>query len=278
MEIRDWSRMSAELMFIYDDEVDAQYLWRKQHLDDYAAILIREGRCIVETGEGRIEVSAGEWMFPRGRNRFQVFTPGSRILSIHFLLSWPGGMPVYDWNSTLVVPSAEVPELEERGKCLETAIATQTPDGGRRLRSSKSSIFGYFHIYRHFYQWLETFGKVLASREIEPIHHGKIDPRVLKAVQLLDRHPFHIPLSQRELAEQVNLSTNQLTRLFKGQFRMTPAAYFDQRRGREAFIRVQNSNDSFKEIAYDLGFSSPSHFSIWFTKCFHHTPSEVRAH
>ncbi|HWL51303.1 MAG TPA: AraC family transcriptional regulator [Chthoniobacteraceae bacterium] len=278
MEIRNWSRMSAELMFIYDDEIDAQYLWHRQHLDDYAAILIREGRCTIEGEEGRVEALAGEWVLPRGRNRFQVFTPGSRILSIHFLLSWPGGMPVYDWNSTLVIPSAEVPELEERGKRLETVIANETPGGGRRLRHSRSSLFGYLHIYRHFYQWLETFGQVLASRGVGPIPQGKIDPRLLKVVQLLDRHPFHVPLSQAELAAQVNLSTNQLTRLFKGQFRMTPAAYFDQRRGREAFTRVQSSRDAFKEIAYDLGFSSPSHFSTWFAKCFRHSPSEIRGY
>lgn len=278
MEIRDWSRMSAELVFIYDDKICTNDLRRNQHLDDYAAILIREGQCTIETKGGSIQASAGEWVFPpRQGNRLQIFTAGSHILSIHFLLSWPGGMPVYDWNSPLVIPGSQVPELEARGKCLERVVAAETDEGGRRLRYSKNPISSYFYIQSHFLQWLEAFTKALVSCGINPARQGKIDPRVLKVVQLLDRHPFHIPFSQAELAMQVNLSSNQLTRLFKEQFRMTPAAYFDQRRGGEAFIRVQNSKDSLKEISYDLGFCSPSYFSNWFTHRFGQSPKEVRA-
>lgn len=276
IEIRDWSQMTAELVFLYDGEIHPEHLTLCRSFDDLSAVLIREGAAAFETRAGTVQAGRGDWVFAPSGERSQQFTPGSRVLSIHFLLSWPGRFPVYDWDRVVVVPSSETPELQEAGERLVEYVSGTIGTDGRRVRYARQPIDGYFGLYRHFFSWVEGYGRLLAVEGVHPIRQGKVDPRVLKAAQVLDRRSFREPLLQAELAAEVNLSVNHLARLFRAAFRMTPKAFMERRRAREAYLRVQNSKDSFKEIAYDLGFHSPAHFSTWFGQRYSHTPREVR--
>ena len=134
----------------------------------------------------------------------------------------------------------------------------------------------YFGLYHHLFGWLEGYATLLARKGIHPTRQGIVDPRILKAAQLLDRRSLRQPLLQRELAAEVHLSVNHLARLFRSTYRMTPRAYMEERRAREALFRVQNSSDSFKEIAYDLGFHSPAHFTTWFGQRYSVSPCGMR--
>lgn len=277
IQIRDWSQMTAELVFLYDGEVHPEHLSLRGSFDDLSAVLIHEGEATLRTAEGTTRARRGDWVLAPQGERSQQFSAGSRVLSIHFLLSWPGRLPVYDWGRVLVVPSATVPEMAEAGRRMVEHVENHMGDA-RKVRYARKPIGDYFGLYRHFFDWMAWYGRVLASEGIHPIRLGKADSRALKAAQLLERRSFREPLLQAELASEVNLSVNQLVRVFRATFRMTPKVYMERRRAREAYLRVQNSKDSFKEIAYDLGFFSPAHFSTWFGRRFSHTPREVREH
>ncbi len=275
--IRDWSQVTAELLFIYDSEIYPRHLAMRGKFEDYSAVLIREGEALLETPRGQVvRAGPGDWVLAPLGERSQRFAEGTRVLSIHFLLSWPGRIPVYDWDGVVVVPTTRFPGMVEAGEELMRYVAQEVGVDGRVIRHTRRPFRDFFGLYRHFFHWMEYFVSVLAASGVYPSRQGVVDPRVLKVAQLLDRRSFREPLLQTGLAAEVNLSVNQLTRIFRSYFRMTPKAYMERRRVREAYQRVQNSNESFKEIAYSLGFHSPAHFSTWFGQHFAHTPSEVR--
>lgn len=275
--IRDWSQVTTELLFIYDSVIDPQYLSLQRYFEDMSAIFIREGEATLQTPQGEvIRAGRGHWILTSQGERSQRFAPGSSILSIHFLLSWPGRLPVYDWEGIVIIPSIDVPGMEEAGECLLNYVSQDLKVNGRMVRHIPKPFGDFFGLYRHFFHWMEYFVNALAAHGVHPTRLGCADPRALKAAQLMERRSLREPLLQTDLAAEVNLSVNQLIRIFKAHFRMTPKVFLERRRAREAYLRVQNSNASFKEIAYDLGFYSPAHFSTWFGRRFSYTPREVR--
>ncbi len=275
--IRDWSQVTTELIFLYDSVIAPRHLTLHRYFEDMSAVFIREGEVSLETRPGEaLRAGPGHWILASQGERSQRFAPGSRILSIHFLLSWPGRFPVYDWNGVVVVPSANVPGMKEAGERLVNHVTQEMKGDGRAIRHTRQPFGKFMGLYGYFLHWMEHFVDALAMQGIYPARLGRTDPRALKVAQLLERRPLREPLFQADLAAEVNLSVNQLTRIFKTHFRMTPKAFLERRRAREAYQRVQNSNVSFKEIAYDLGFYSPAHFSTWFGQRFSYTPKEVR--
>ena len=85
-----------------------------------------------------------------------------------------------------------------------------------------------------------------------------------------------LAFEERPLATEVGLSVSQLNRLFVRQFGFSSLGYFERRRKEQALAALQGSAHTIKEIAFELGFSSLSHFSAWVTQQFGMAPSLVR--
>ena len=69
-----------------------------------------------------------------------------------------------------------------------------------------------------------------------------------------------------ELAEQLNVSVSTLTRMFKKHYNSTPAAYALRIKIDTARFQLTNTSMAVGEIAQNLGFNSPEHFSRIFKK------------
>jgi AraC-like DNA-binding protein len=83
------------------------------------------------------------------------------------------------------------------------------------------------------------------------------------------------PVSLRVLAVHAGLSPFQLCRAFRRQTGLTLTAYRNELRLRQSLERVA-SGEELTGVALDLGFSSHSHFSSAFRRCFGTTPSVFR--
>lgn len=73
--------------------------------------------------------------------------------------------------------------------------------------------------------------------------------------------------SVNAIAEKLALTTNSLYRLVKEYAGVSPKDFFTNRLMIEARRKLQYSNLSVKELAYDLGFNDPDYFSRFFKKC-----------
>lgn len=77
-------------------------------------------------------------------------------------------------------------------------------------------------------------------------------------------------------ADQLCLSPNYLSDLLKKETGMSALKHIQSKTTYVAKERIFNTKDSISEIAYELGFQYPQHFSRWFKKQTGITPNEYR--
>jgi AraC-like DNA-binding protein len=77
-----------------------------------------------------------------------------------------------------------------------------------------------------------------------------------------------------QLAALCTVSLRTLQRHFSGRYGMTLGEWLREVRVNEAYTRLK-AGESIKEVAYDLGFKQPSHFSRVFKRVHGVSPSEI---
>lgn len=98
----------------------------------------------------------------------------------------------------------------------------------------------------------------------------------VKAVEHMtsrSKDQFNVALLARELGS----SEVRLNRLFRESTGTTPACYYNRALLSRAASLLRGSNLSVKEIAFDLGFRTPSHFCEWFRRLGGNSPWTVRS-
>mgnify|MGYP006269570029 CR=1 FL=1 len=96
-----------------------------------------------------------------------------------------------------------------------------------------------------------------------------------RAVQLFERHVAE-PITVAAVARKLEISQAHLTRLFDRRFGISPLQYYRRLRMEVAASRLINSTASVKEIAWELGYSNPFHFSRSFKRFAEMSPVEYR--
>ncbi len=276
MTYADLLQLQADLIWVYDAEVARRNLNLSRHCPGQSALLVREGSVVLSDRRHEVLADAGDWVFLREGDRQQRFTEGSKVLSIRFKLGWPGGIPLFDWDPAMTVRAAEYPELEVKAKRLYEVVKKETAHIGMKLQESRVSPISHCLIRSEFLSFVSECIRVQINAGLKPNLMRKLNVRVQRMLAYLDEHGFQKSFRQTELAKAMGLSGSQLDRLFKKELGMTPHQYQEQRRLEHAFLRLRRSEDSIKEIAFDLGFASPSHFSAWLRRKTHLTPSELR--
>ncbi len=99
--------------------------------------------------------------------------------------------------------------------------------------------------------------------------------RLQRALDHLQRHPG-AQLSLQEAAVLCSLSPAYFSRLFQKTFGRSFSEHVLVHRLHLAARRVASGHDGFAQIAWDLGFSSPSHFTTRFRERFGITPKIYR--
>ena len=84
--------------------------------------------------------------------------------------------------------------------------------------------------------------------------------------------------SVRYFADQLNLSANYFGDLIKNETGKSAQEYIQLNLIEIAKERVFDTSKSVSEIAYELGFKYPQHFSRLFKKCVGYSPNEYREH
>lgn len=101
------------------------------------------------------------------------------------------------------------------------------------------------------------------------------DSRLRKAIFLMERN-LQTPLSLENLAKRVNISSRQLSRLFKCQYKETIAQHYRSLRLTYARYLLENTNHSLEQIAQECGFTDASHMNKLFRGKFSLLPSQCR--
>ncbi|WP_347551418.1 AraC family transcriptional regulator [Pseudalkalibacillus hwajinpoensis] len=118
---------------------------------------------------------------------------------------------------------------------------------------------------------LKKYGKLKNQRSLS-YNYEKIKP----VVDWLEQN-YSENIGLQEMAEQVKMSSQNLSTLFRRAFGISPYAFLIQMRIREAKKKlVSNPEISLKEIANAIGFNDVSHFVATFRKVESITPNKYR--
>ncbi len=267
LPLREWAYVHTELGWIYDHEVPARY--RDARIDPsrggYSAWLIRRGTVKVETSLGsRLEAGPGKWLLvPAGGIR-QQFTEDARILSLHFQCRWPSGESIFSGEEGLVVAGTAYPALERLGVRLERVVRRKFPTAETGLFSRHADFEAYALIDALFRQWLATWFRAQRESGAKVTRLSADDDRLLRAVRCLNGAPLSKGLPREALRLESGLGDAQLNRLFLAEYGSTLTKPWEQRRRNTAKSYLETSTMPIKEIAFNLGFRTDSHFVLRF--------------
>ena len=106
---------------------------------------------------------------------------------------------------------------------------------------------------------------------------GAPDPhqKIARCIELMRTH-LDRPLRMAQLAAICNFSTPHFTKLFKVQTGYTPKDYFTRLKMHQASQLLNNTGLSIKEIAQQVGYDDPLHFSRVFKQINAQSPTDHR--
>lgn len=150
-------------------------------------------------------------------------------------------------------------ELEAQG-----GIEPQPFDDGRRDRADlPPSVSGDVLAGRTSY-----VRRVVDGETPRPVSTGELAIRIVHAA--LDRS-----LTPADMASELSISLRTLERALGSEFDCTPRQLIEAMKMREAYRLLNDGRYRVNEVAYRLGYTSPSHFSRRFRTFYHCAPTEV---
>jgi len=109
-------------------------------------------------------------------------------------------------------------------------------------------------------------------------HAGRLTRALCTRLQDYVHEHLGRAITLSELAALCGCSPRRFTTLFKQAFGTTPYQYVMRARLMEAARRLRTSRQELAAIAYEVGFSSQSHFSSTFHRAFGVRPRDYASH
>lgn len=279
LPLREWAYIHTQLHWIYDHEVPAQHRDRpvNKQREGYSAWFLRQGKVVVETADGETyKAGPGDWLFVPTEKIHQRFSKDARILSLHFLCQWPSGENILSGAAGLALRGSEYPALERKAARLERLVRHYVPGAETHYASLFSDYEHFLAFHTLFLQWLALWFKAQKAHGRGLSRLAADDDRLLRAVRCLNTAPLDSPLPHETLQTVSGLSEAHLNRLFVAEYGFTIRKSWDRRRLSFAKTCLETSRMPVKEVAYNLGFRSDSHFMKWFKERTGKRPKEYR--
>ena len=270
----DWRDLGLELRWCYEGEP----LGRKVRVQglNLSAWLVLTGDATVRIGGRTVKAVEGEWLVCRPMERWQNFSDSARIVSIHLALTCPS--LAGEWKGPACVALKNGNALDAAAKRLrDTEALRPLPLTERRnLTGMNLSLSEALELRGAVAEFAQ---RLLAELEVQEMRFGPAeirDERVRASRLELVARELREGFSRDALAGAQGVSASQLDRLWREELGMTPRQYWERRRLEAACEQLQNGAGAVKALAYELGFSHLSRFSIWFREKTGMTPRAFR--
>jgi len=277
MSISRWSGLRTELIWIYNGHVAPETRnITAEHSTGFWVWLLKEGSVVVKKPGQTWSAKTGQWlMMPSGR-AVQSFSANAKILSVHFLCQWPTGENYYDTTLARVWDGANYPALERSALKLHALVARQFPHVRTDFSQQITTYETFMLFQKYFSEWLSHFSRAWTRIDGPLTRSNHTDDRLLRALQILNQTPLSDPFPQASLLAQSGLGRSQLDRLALRDTGVTIREYWECLREQAACHSLSMGSMPVKEIAYQLGFKQPSHFTKWLARRTGDTPQIFR--
>ncbi|MEM1059062.1 MAG: AraC family transcriptional regulator [Verrucomicrobiota bacterium] len=272
-----WNSLRHELLWIWDGAVEETALdVVANHRHGYWLWLLRQGEVSVQMGRQEWNARQGQWMVCPIGSTAQHFTPGARILSIHFRCEWPTGENLFEDRAALVADAAKFPQLEARARELERLVSRNFPGIRVELLRQATGYPEFLELQQRFLAFLAEFYRLMEHDGRTMSRGGGGDERLWRAVECLQESPLAEPFPAERLQQETALGLVQLNRLFREEYGQTAREYREALRLQSALSSLESTSISIKEVGYNLGFKQPSHFTKWFSRKVGKSPQQYR--
>ncbi len=265
MRLTDWRNLRAHVVWVYEGvSLAPRGTFRDEHL---VAWRLLNGSVTISGRWKTVSASAGQWVFPPRGGERREFSPDARLISVHFRATWPDGHELFQESEPLAGEPDAFPELDAAARRLADAIQARFPDVvGNRLPFVEADLTDYLALESGLPAWLDAYATAMQSLGARMWTLNTFDDRVVQLSEAIDALPLEAEFSLAELARGFGLSSGHASRLFVAHFGFTPREYREHQRVDAARRLLRGSSTPVKEIAFNLGFKQPTHFSAWFKK------------
>jgi AraC-like DNA-binding protein len=239
---------------------------KTESTQETVAWFIEEGDVTVSYAHTKIRATKNQWLFLRADQGCQHFSKGARLISLRFHLLLRGGKPLFARKRDLLFEGTAAARLTAAARRLVAEFTRLGVASTLSLARSRISLVDNFRVEGAFMDWLAAYVDAMEAAGETAEAADERDPRVGKALIAIEDHRMRDKFTEADLARHCGLSINQLGRLFRRELGMSPFQYYEQRRLELARHTLAESALPVKEICFELGFSSPPHFSSWFTE------------
>ncbi len=265
MRLTDWRNLRAHVVWAYESvPLALRGTFHDEHLVGWRLL---EGSVTVSGRRKTVTAAAGQWVFPPRGEEVREFSEDARVISVHFRATWPDGHELFQENEPHAGEPDGFPDLDAAARRLAEIIHTRFPDViGNRLPFVEAGFADYLALESGLPAWLDAYATAMQSLGARMWTLNTFDERVVHLSEAIDALPLDAELSLADVAGGFGLSPGHASRLFVAQFGFTPREYREQQRVDAARRLLRGSCTPVKEIAFNLGFKQPTHFSAWFKK------------
>lgn len=247
------------------------------HRMTYSAWFIEKGTLVLIEDGRTIRAKEGDWVIAKPGYSHQDFSSDAVILSIRFVAQWSSGILFFDEGLSVVFSQESSEALNRAAHELEAVITADWDFPDFAYRPKPEAPFAeLIHDRIAFLTWFSILHETLQKKGISSVELKGKDSRVILAVEYIDQLPLGGAIDFQGLKSETGLSLSRLNELFRAETQMTIRQYFDVRRIAWAKKEVARAKLSIKQVAYELGFKTSSHFTDWFKRHAGATPSDFR--
>jgi AraC-like DNA-binding protein len=274
--------LRAELEYIYDDVVASGGLRNTFAHPPLTVWILREGSLELTFPHSfpPLHAKKGETVFLPSIPRTHRIAPGTHLLSCRFWLSssfgellWHQAVPFRQRDDHLTLTELSEELTTFTAQCFGTEVSHHrhpcTVD-----HPPEPEI--YFRWSAVFSEWVQEFFRNTREAGWQSRIQNSGAPTANQALALLDGGGWKSGLRGEDLATHAGISLSQFKRRIQHETHLPFKTWLEKERLQRVNRSFEDSSLQLKEIAYQFGFSSPSHFSAWFRHQTGHSPREYR--
>jgi len=244
---------------------------------DYSSVwLIHQGSAHIQFSKGELTVHAGEGVLLPSGPRKQSFTEDVQFHSISFFANWPDGSSLFPQQTPLVfVAGVEkmIPILDDIQERFVRSVSAHSFFSFREQVSLET----FLDLQQQVPYFLKTLIQIMESDGHQIRENRELDERVRQAIDFMERYDWQNgPLRLRDLGKNCGVSASHLDRLFRLELDTSPMKWMNRLRKQKARRILQTGRLPVKQIAYEMGFGSLSHFSRWYREQTGHPPGQEK--
>ena len=273
-----WQSLHFEWLWVYHGLVPATETWSHEITVPAGWFWMESGLALIRAEGREILVQPGQSFVTAPGTRRQWFAKGTKLLSVGFRCEWPGGAPVFKEGLNVMLPQDQSAILH-----WVTATLFRTVHGPKEEVAYPEAIVSRPMTLKRwslcegaFMIWFQHYVGTLEKMGVTPQQPGTMDRGLSSLLKKLEAWPLDQPLKLSQLTSAHRLSGRRLHDLLRDQLGMTAQAWLERRRLDHARQRLASEDTPLKEIAFALGFRHPPHFTAWFKRHTHMTPTAFR--